>query len=378
MKKKMVLWGVGIGSGLAVLMGAYSQKQYDLASLIRERVSTHSHETTEMDLRPESRSVRVHRVGSTTSDVSNYTGVIEARHETDHAFRVAGKIVKRDIEVGDRVTKGDIIAELDPIDYELAVKLAEADVEASRADASNFAKEEVRYVQLAKSNSTSQSEVDRVQDGKRAAEARLDRAIRALRLAANRHEYCVLKAEANGVVVRVTGEVGEVVTEGRPIVRIAQTDEMEAVIHLPENRASIVKGDSARATVWAESQSDYKVSLRELSPIADVATRTYRARFTIHNPGSDITLGRTITLQLGSQTQEVKLEVPLTSIYQHEGQPAVWRVNDDRLVATPLTIDRYRANSAIVSHGLSSGDLIVACGVQKLDANVQVQVWGDK
>jgi RND family efflux transporter MFP subunit len=206
----------------------------------------------------------------------------------------------------------------------------------------------------------------------------LERAKRAHALAVNRHEYCVLRAEANGVVTSVMGDVGEVVTEGRPIVRIAQTDEMEAVIHLPENRAKIEKGYVAHATVWAESNSDYQVSLRELSPIADAATRTYQAKFTIHNPGSDIALGRTITLRLATTSVLSKFEVPLTAIHQQGSAPAVWRVDNDHLISVPISIDSYREDSALVSHGVASGDLIVAAGVQKLDPAVRVQAWGEK
>ncbi|MFN7733051.1 MAG: efflux RND transporter periplasmic adaptor subunit [Pirellula sp.] len=378
MKKKIVFGSIGIGVSAAVLLGVSAHSLLGRTPSAVQEASASSHEASAVEHDAMRKTVRVFQVGQSKSSATSYTGVIQARHESDHAFRVSGKIIQRKVEVGDRVAQGDILAELDPVDYELAVRLAEADVAAAAADASNFSKEESRHVELVKTRSVSQSEVDRVSDGRRAAEARLERSKRALALAVNRHDYCSVRAEANGVVVRVMGEVGEVVAEGRPIVRIAQTDEMEAVIHLPENRANITLGDLARGTVWAGTQSDYQLRLRELAPTADAVTRTYQARFTVLSPGSDVALGRTMTLHFDSAPDRNMMDIPLTSIHQSAGAPSVWRLENDRLVAVPIHIERYKEDAAVVSQGLAHGDRIVAAGVQKLDANTRVQAWGNK
>jgi RND family efflux transporter MFP subunit len=321
--------------------------------------------------------VRVHRVAATTAAVRTYTGVVKPRYESDLGFRVGGKVVTRLVNVGDRVTAGQVIARLDPTDYELAVRIAEADVTAARAEAGNAAKEDERFRRLALSGAASQSELDRVQDGRKAADARVDRADRSFMLAKNRLSYCELKADADGVVTALPVEVGQVVAEGLPVARIARAGELEAVVNLPENRAEDAQS-VARATVWGETSTGYAVKLRELSPTADLATRTYQARFSIRDPGHDVTIGRTVTIHVGTPATRPTVTVPLTAVRQQDGQAAVWRVDGDRLISVPVNVASYRDDEAVIAGGLRPGDVVVAAGVQKLDAGLRVRTWEGK
>lgn len=321
--------------------------------------------------------VRVHRVAAAVAAVRTYTGVVKPRYESDLGFRIGGKVVARSVDVGDRVTVGQVIARLDPTDYELAVRIAQADLAAARAESGNAAKEEGRYLRVAASGSASQSEVDRVRDGRKAADARVDRAERSLTLARNRLEYCKLKADADGVVTGLPVEVGQVVAEGMPVARIARAGGLEAVVNLPENRAEDARA-AARATVWGEAGTGYALTLRELSPTADPATRTYQARFAIRDPGSEVTLGRTVTVHLGAEPARPTITVPLTALRQQDGRPAVWRVDGDRLTSVPVVVAGYRDDEAVLADGVRPGDVVVAAGVQKLDAGLRVRPWEGK
>lgn len=321
--------------------------------------------------------VRVHRVAAATAAVRTYTGVVRPRYESDLGFRVGGKVVARSADVGDRVKSGHVIARLDPTDFELAVKVAEADLTAARADAGNAAKEEARFRKMAASGVTSRSELDRVIDGRVAADARVDRAERALALARNRLGYCELTADADGVVTALPVEVGQVVAEGLPVARVARTADLEAVVNLPENLAVDARA-AARATVWGQPGSGYAVKLRELSPTADPTTRTYQARFTIPGPGPDVTIGRTVTIHLGAEPATPRTAIPLTAVRQQAGQAAVWRVDGDRLVSVPVVVAGYHDDVAVIADGLRAGDVVVAAGVQKLDAGLRVRPWEGK
>jgi membrane fusion protein, multidrug efflux system len=321
--------------------------------------------------------VRIHRVAATTEVLRTYTGVVKPRYESDLGFRVSGKLVARKVDIGDRVKAGQVIARLDPTDYELAVRIAEADLSVARAEAGNAAKDDERYQGIAKSGAVSQSELDRVQDGRRAADARVDRAQQSLRLAKNRLGYCELKADADGVVTALLVEVGQVVAEGLPVARIARAGELEAVVNLPENRAEDAR-TACRLTIWGESGTGYAVKLRELSPTADPMTRTYQARFSITNSGPEISIGRTVTIHLGTSPNRPTISIPLTAVRQKEGQPSVWRVEGDRLMSVPVVVICYLDEEAVIADGLRPGDMVVAAGVQKLDAGLRVRTWESK
>ncbi len=351
------------------------------------------------------RPVKVYCVKPAEGAVRTYTGVVRPRRETDLGFRVPGKIVARLVEVGDHVAAGQVLARLDPVDYELAEKIADADLAAARAESSNAAKEESRFRELSRTGAASDSEVDRAIDGRKTADARVERATRALAQAKNRVAYCMLSSDVDGVVTSMPAEVGQVVGEGTPVARVAHSGDMEAVISLPENRADDAQG-TATMNVWGEVGPAYVLSLRELSPSVDPMTRTYQARYTIHDPGVDVALGRTVTVQLRSSairavaisasTDKSKTPtqfntgtndqfaspdgyfVPLTSLFDRDDKPAVWRVIGDRLEAVPTNILAFHADGAIVSGGVEAGDWIVAVGVQKVDAAMRVRPWEPK
>lgn len=323
------------------------------------------------------RPVRVHRVAGAAAGGRTYTGVVKPRHETDLGFRVGGKVVARAVDVGDRVAAGQVIARLDPTDFDLAVQVAAADLAAARADAGNAAKEEARHRTMAASGAVSRSELDRVVDGRAAADARADRAARALALARNRRGYCELTADAAGLVTALPVEVGQVVAEGTPVARVARAGELEAVVNLPENRAEEARA-AARVVVWGGAASGYGVKLRELSPTADALTRTYQARFTVRDPGPDVTIGRTVTIHLDPAPARPAVTVPLAAVRQQDGRPAVWRVDGDRLVSVPVVVAGYRDDEAVIADGVRAGDVVVAAGVQKLDAGLRVRPWEGK
>ncbi len=304
-----------------------------------------------------------------------YTGVVRARYEADLGFRVGGKVTARLVEVGDAVRAGQPLARLDPTDYDLAVKSAEAELTAAEAAARNAASEDDRFRRLAGSGATSQSEADRTRDTRKSAAARVDQLTRAVTLARNRLGYCTLAADADGVVMALSVEVGQVVAEAQPVARVARDGDREAVVSVPENRVAEARAATARATLWSVAGPGYPAVLRELSPSADPTTRTYQARFTLQQTKDEATLGRTVTVHLAGPNASARFALPLAALTRHGDGPAVWRVDGDRLVLTPVTVADYREDAVVVTAGVGAGDVVVAAGVQKLDAGLRVRPW---
>ena len=181
------------------------------------------------------RPVQVQRVAFENENATReFVGVVRARYETDLGFRVAGKMVSRVINVGDRVHVGDVVARLDPQDLKLQVESAEAEFAAATSSLQQAASDLERYTTLKTRGWTSIADFDRKKAAKDEAEGRLERAKRALDLAHNQLDYSELKADADGVITATLAEPGQVVAIGQPVVRLAHRGEKEAVVALPE------------------------------------------------------------------------------------------------------------------------------------------------
>jgi RND family efflux transporter MFP subunit len=306
-----------------------------------------------------------------------FTGVVRARHESDHGFRTAGKVVTRLVEVGETVKAGQPLARLDPADYELAVRAAEDQLQATRVDAEQAASDEARFRRLLADHSVSVADHERQKARSDAAAARRDQASRQLELARNRTRYATLVAEFAGLVTAVRFEIGQVVAEGQPVITIARPSELEVVADLPEEMARDTHTLTASATFWNVPDLAVGLKLRELAPAAAAQTRTFRARFSItdKSPAAHqaLHLGMTANLHLASTDGEPAAVVPATALLKTNGKTTVWQMDDSgkRLTAKPVEVIRYTDESALV-RGLSDGARVVSAGIQKLDPGLDV------
>ena len=243
------------------------------------------------------RPVQVQRVAFANENAAReFVGVVRARYETDLGFRVAGKIVSRVVNVGDRVQVGDVVARLDPQDLKLQVESAEAEFAAATSNLHQAAADLERYTTLKTRGWASAADFDRKKATKDEADGRLERAKRSVDLAHNQFDYSDLKADADGVITATLAEPGQVVAIGQPVVRLAHRGEKEAVVALPETWLTEASSSNATVQLWSGPGRNFTAKLRELSPQADAATRTYAARFTIDNPDNSVALGMTATV----------------------------------------------------------------------------------
>jgi RND family efflux transporter MFP subunit len=327
-------------------------------------------------------SVRVQEVrGDGAVSESSYTGVVRARYESDLAFRVGGKVVSRHVELGERVRAGQSLFRLDPEDYELALKAAEADLAASEAEVENATAFDARQQRLLGRGATSAADADKARAGRDMAVGRRDRAAKALALARNRLSYCTLAADADGVVTELPGEAGLVVVEGQPVARLARDGGLEAVVSLPENRIEAARSALAKVTLWSAPGVSISAVLREVSPAADPLTRTYQARFALAGAGTaggpGVELGMTATVHLTPANSAPGFVLPLSSLLRQSDRPAVWVVGRGagRPTLTPVEVREYRQESVVIAAGVKPGDLVVTAGVQKIDPGMAVRPW---
>jgi RND family efflux transporter MFP subunit len=321
------------------------------------------------------RPVQVQRVVFAPADENReFPGVVRARYETDLGFRVAGKIVARLVNVGDRVRTGDVVARLDRRDLQLQVESADAELTAATSNLAQAAADELRYQNLRTRGYAAVADYERKKAAKDEAEGRMERAQRALDLARNQLTYADLKADADGVITATLAESGQVVALGQAVARLAHRGEMEAVVALPETRLDEARRADASVRLWAGPDRRFSAHLRELSPQADATTRTYPARFTIENPDDTVALGMTATVVLSHPADTMVAKVPLAAILNRGTGPTVYRVDDAGVLERrSVTVSSFNEVAALVTSGLEDGDQIVTLGVQMLEAGQKVR-----
>lgn len=320
------------------------------------------------------RPVQVQRVAFENETATReFVGVVRARYETDLGFRVAGKMVTRVVNVGDRVHAGDVVARLDPQDLKLQVESAEAEFAAATSSLQQTVADLERYAALKTRNWVSAADFDRKKATKDEAEGRLERAQRSLDLARHQFDYADLKADADGVITATLAEPGQVVAIGQPVARLAHHGEKEAVVALPETWLSEAQSSLATVQLWSGPERRFAARLRELSPQADAATRTYAARFTIEDPDEAVALGMTAIVTLSHTSDTLAAKLPLAAVINRGTGASVYVVDQvDKLELRPVNVASFTEDTAFITSGLRDGDRVVTLGVQKLNAGQEV------
>jgi RND family efflux transporter MFP subunit len=210
---------------------------------------------------------------------AEYSGEVKPRHETALAFRVGGKLIERRVELGERVTAGQMLARLDPADLAQSQKSAAALLASAEAERA-FARAELeRYRGLKAEQFVSAAALEAKETTFKAADEKVRAAAAQKSLASNQSGYAALRSDANGVVAAVLAEAGQVVAAGQPVLKVARTDEKEVLIAVPENRVTeLSKAGEVVVTLWAAPDKSYRGRVREIAPQADPLTRTYAAR----------------------------------------------------------------------------------------------------
>ena len=307
-----------------------------------------------------------HRWGASAAKHA-FTGTMQPRYQASVGYRVSGQISERLVEVGQRIKKGDVLFRLDPEDFELQLRVAEADQISARSLLKQTTAEEARLLQLRSTGSVSHSDHELGLANRDVANARLDASSRRLALATNQRTYCDLVSHTDGLVTSIQAEAGQVVNIGQAVLQVMQTEVLEAKVSLPESLVSDVKKLRATATFWSRTGLELQAELRELSPMADPISRTYDARFKLTDPAPDLAIGMTVSILLSSAS-EAGLCIPITSIASRNEMPVVWRIEPTtgRVESVTIEIIQYRNDTAIVRGPFRSGDRIVSAGVQRL------------
>jgi membrane fusion protein, multidrug efflux system len=303
------------------------------------------------------------------------TGQIQATDQVNLAFRIGGRLQERNVTVGDPVTPGQVVAKIEPQDYQNALRSSEADLASAQAVLANAQNSESRQRELLSKGIASRATYDQAEQQLKTGQAQVASAQAKLQNAKDNLAYTELKSDVAGSVTAKGAEPGEVVAAGRMVLQAKQGGR-DAVFNVP---SQLIRQSPKNPEITVALSDDPIVvatgHVREVAPQADAATGTYVVKVSLDNPPDIMRLGATITGQVKFPSESV-IQLPGTALTQSEGKPAVWVVDPEKKTVSlfPVTVGRYDTSSIIVVDGLRDGDLVVTAGVQALRPGQEVRL----
>ena len=310
------------------------------------------------------RTVRVMQVAAAAVSGSlTFPGEVRARHESRLGFRIGGKIVERRVDVGARVKRGQALARLDAQDVALQATQAEANRALAEAEVK-------RYRDLRTKGFVSQAVLD-------SKETALQTAAAQAGVARNQAAYATLVADRDGVVTTIEAEAGQVVSAGQTVVRVAGDSEKEIVIAVPESEVEQVRNaDGFTVTLNSLPGHSWQGRLRELSPGADAATRTFTARIAVAGEDAAMRLGMSAGVQAKVSRGDTALRLPLSAFFTRNDQPNVWVLDPATQTVSMIKVetDGVVGNDMRVKGGLQPGMWVVTAGANLLEPGQKVRL----
>lgn len=306
--------------------------------------------------------------GGTGAAVSAYAGEIRAREEAVLSFRVGGNLIRRAVDVGDQVKRGQLLAEIDPGDLRLQAQAAQAQLSAATAELNRASADRARFARLADQQLVSRSAYDGADAAYQAAAAQAKSARAQLDVAGNQAAYAQLRAPRDGVIALRQAEAGQVVAAGQPVFTLAGDSGREVAIALPESRIRDVNvGQPVLVELWNDEGRRLPGTIREIAPAADPQARTYAARVALRGAAVQaVELGQSARVYVANDRDAgaAALSVPLSALQRGAKGAALWVVDTGtrKVHLKPVRLGPYGEDRVPVLSGIKADAWIVAAG----------------
>ena len=308
-------------------------------------------------------------------------GRFVARQRGDVATRVSGAVSKINVDVGDRVRKGDIIASLvhDRLEWQLSLQRAEVSNYTARAETKKayitlLQKEMQRITSLKKSPAFSQARLDDKEQQILVAKSELVEAEASLRKARATQRLTEIDfkdakivAPFDGVVSRKHTSAGSYLDVGAKIVTLIDDRTLEIEADVPSIRVAGLTPGTDVAGVFDQSNR-LKTKVRAVVPEENPQTRTRAVRFTpiLPNGQEGLAANQTVTLFLPHGKQKDVLSVHKDAILNRRGMKLVIVPTDGRVAFRPVNLGEAVGNRFVVLSGLKEGEMVVTRGNERL------------
>ncbi|MGB8664850.1 MAG: efflux RND transporter periplasmic adaptor subunit [Serratia inhibens] len=306
-------------------------------------------------------------------------GTVQARVTSALSFQTPGRVVARHVEVGDEIKAGQVLAQLDPLALQFSAQSAQASLLDAQAKLKNAVLTERRQRNLAAAQATSAEDLEESEQSLVAAQAAVGEAQARLRKANEQLSYAQLKARFNGVITSMSVEAGQTVAAGQTVLQVANLDQRDAVVDMPEAQlTNVALGHRFEVALQSDPAVKWVGELREIAPAADTATRLRRVKIAIDNAPVQFRLGAVVTASsLDSDRKTGPLVVPATALLERQQQHFVWVIDPNHLTVSLRGVQVMPlpdAGTLRVLSGLQDGEQIVIAGVHSLQPGQKIRI----
>ncbi|MCL7943073.1 efflux RND transporter periplasmic adaptor subunit [Marinobacter sp. ATCH36] len=302
---------------------------------------------------------------------ATYTATLTPRFRTPVAFRVAGRVDQRHIEVGEQVKQGQLLASLDPADFGQRLQAAEASRVAAQEVVKKATNDLERGKSLFRTGAINDEQLERYQVALEEAQSGQQQASSELKQAENALSYTRLEAPLAGTVVSVEAAPGLVVNPAQPVLQLAQGGPLQATIDLPGKVSA-----PGTASIKVDGKS-YELELFSASNTLDPQSFTRRVRYNLNTEPEHFAFGQLAEATLPIATDfsaESALTIPVTAIDERGQQAHVWVIQEGKATVAPVTVlDVTTQTATITSEQLSAGEQIISHGINRLTEGQKVR-----
>lgn len=311
-----------------------------------------------------------------------YTGTLEAWQRINITPDVGGKIAHIYAKEGDRVSKGQILAELDTQTVKLQLQQAEASLAVAQARFDDARTNLERMERLRRENAVSEQQYEQIRLAFEAAKAQLDQAQAAVNLARHSLEVSIMKAPFSGIIASRNAEVGDVInpmmgsfspTSG--ILTLVDFSRIKIRVDVsPADIHRIEKGQPAILRVPSLPGQEFSGTVYVVNLAADPMTKKFGVEIAVDNPELVLRPGTFGEITLEVSTRENALVVPQKAILANE---YVFVVENGRAVKRPVTLGLQNALLVEITSGLVEGEEVVVEGNFGLEDGAAVEITGE-
>lgn len=312
----------------------------------------------------------------------SFPGSAAAFQEVDLAFRVSGPLIARPVQVGDDVNQGDLIARIDPRDFQVALRGAEGDLQRARANEEQAQTNYDRQLRLIKDNATAQADVDRAIESLEVAKADIAVLEASVDAAKDALEDTDLQAPYAGTIVATHVENFENVRQGQLIARLLDNSRIKFEVNIPETLISLVPFvQDLHVRFDAFPDVNVPAEVNEIGNEASATTRTYPVTLIMDQPEGVRILpgmaGRVSGVVRLPDDEKIKIVIPVTSVFAAESDKKsyVWVIApaSNTVSRRAVQLGELTSGGYVISAGLEPGETIATAGVHFLTEGQQVR-----
>ena len=313
-------------------------------------------------------------------------GTVTAANTATVRSRVDGQLIALHFQEGQQVKAGDLLAEIDPSQFKVALAQAQGQLAKDTATLANARRDLARYQQLVKTNLVSRQELDAQQALVNETQGTIKADEASVASAQLQLDWSRITAPVDGRVGLKLVDVGNQISSGDTtgIVVITQTHPIDLIFTLPENDIATVlraqkTGNPLKVEAWDRTNSQ-KLSegvLLSLDNQIDATTGTIKAKARFNNQDDTLFPNQFVNARMLVATEQNAIVIPTAALQMGNEGHFVWVLNTENKVSKHLVKPGIQdSQKVVITAGLSAGDRVVTDGIDRLPAGAKVAVVG--